>query len=56
MSGSGFSFSSNQPALPPTLESSSSSFGYKRQFDTAFYPPAPAAFDGPPPISSYQPG
>jgi len=56
MSGSAFSFSSNQSALPSTPESSSSSFGYKRQFDTAFYPPAPVAFDGPPPTSSYQPG
>lgn len=59
MSGSGFSFIPDQPVLSPsTPESPSSSFNNKRQFDNAFYPPAPSAFDGPPPppSSSYQPG
>ena len=58
MTGGASSFSSNQPAFQFAAESSpsSTSFDYKRPFDTAFYPSAPATSDGPPPTLPYQPG
>ncbi len=56
MSGGSFSFSPDLSSTPSPSESPSPSFSNKRSFDNAFYPSAPSAFEGPPPMSSYQPG
>ncbi|CAF3251955.1 unnamed protein product [Rotaria socialis] len=54
-SGSAFSFSPDQSIFPSTPGNLSSSFGNKRQYDSAFFASSSNMSD-PPPTSSYQTG